>query len=154
MVLMTMEKKAIESFKEYAHRWRDIASQVQPSLMKKETAFIFVNTIPEPYYEMMIWNAMRNFMEIVWLWELIKHGIKNKKIERKSTLTPSAKKNIPSRKKREIPMLFLPISNPYGKFSMLTNLPMPQITFHPPLSYNSASTVLPTPTQTSNSGNS
>ena len=39
-------------------------------------------------------------MEIVWLWELIKHGIKNKKIERKSTLTPSAKKNIPSRKKK------------------------------------------------------
>ena len=35
MILMTMEKKKIESFKEYTCRWRDVASQVQPLLTKK-----------------------------------------------------------------------------------------------------------------------
>ena len=71
MALMTMEKKKRESFKEYAHRGRDIASQVQPSLTKKETTFIFVNTLPKSYYEKMIGNAIRNFTEMVWLGELI-----------------------------------------------------------------------------------
>ena len=46
MALTTMEKKATESFKEYTHRWWDTALQVQPSLMEKETTFIFVNTSP------------------------------------------------------------------------------------------------------------
>ena len=60
MALMTMAKKEMESFKEYAHKWRDIASQVQPPLTKKETFFIFVNTLHEPYYEKMIGNVMQN----------------------------------------------------------------------------------------------
>ena len=42
MALMTMEKRETKSFKKYAYRWRDVASQVQPSLTKKETTFIFV----------------------------------------------------------------------------------------------------------------
>ena len=58
MALMTMKKKEIKIFKEYAHSWRDIASQVQPHLTKKETTFIFLNTLLEPYYEKMIGNAM------------------------------------------------------------------------------------------------
>ena len=69
MTLMPMEKKKTKSFKEYAHRWRDITSQVQPPLTKKETTFIFVNTLLEPYYEKMIGNAMRNFVEMVCLEE-------------------------------------------------------------------------------------
>ena len=28
MALMTMEKKKIENFKEYAHKWRNVASHV------------------------------------------------------------------------------------------------------------------------------
>ena len=45
MALMTTKMKETESFKEYAHRWRDIASQVQPILMKKKINFFFVNTL-------------------------------------------------------------------------------------------------------------
>ena len=52
-----------------------------------------------PYYEKMIGNALQNFTEMVWLGELIEHGIKNKKIEGKSTLTPAVKKNTLSKKK-------------------------------------------------------
>ena len=49
--------------------------------MEKETIFIFVNTLLESYYEKMIGNAMRYFMEMVWSGELIEHGIKTKKLE-------------------------------------------------------------------------
>ena len=98
MTLMTIEKKEIESFKEYAHRWRDLASQIQPLLIKKETTFIFMNTLPKPYYDKMKRNAMQNFVKIVWSGELIEHGIKNKKIERKAT-PALTKKTIPVKKK-------------------------------------------------------
>ena len=47
----------------------------------------------------MIVNAMQNFVEMVWSGELIEHGIKNKKIEGKSTSALSAKKSVPSKKK-------------------------------------------------------
>ena len=36
MSLQNMEKKASESFREYAHKWRDLAAQVQPPMMDKE----------------------------------------------------------------------------------------------------------------------
>ena len=88
---MTMENKEIKNFKEYDHRWRDIASHFQPSLIEKETTFIFVNTLLEPYYEKMIGNAIQNFVKMVWSGELIEHRIKNTRIERKSTSTPLAK---------------------------------------------------------------
>ena len=55
-------------------------------MIEKETTFIFVNTLPNPYYDKMIGNAMRNFSKIVWSGELIEHAIKSKKIEGKTTL--------------------------------------------------------------------
>ena len=35
MSLQNMEKKTNETFREYAHKWRDLAAQVQPSLTDK-----------------------------------------------------------------------------------------------------------------------
>ena len=64
MALMTMGKKETESFMEFAHKWRDIASQI-PTLLTEKKTFIFVNTLPEPYYDKMIGNSMRNFAEMV-----------------------------------------------------------------------------------------
>ena len=58
-----------------------------------------MNTLPEPYYDKMIRNAMRNFTKMVWSGELIEHGIKNKKIEGKLTSTPPAKKTTLAKKK-------------------------------------------------------
>ena len=43
---------------------------------------------------------MQKFMEMVWSKELIEHGIKNKKIEGKSTSTPPAKKTTLAKKKK------------------------------------------------------
>ena len=99
MTLITMKKKEIESFKDYAHRWCDLASQIQPPLTEKEKSFIFVNTLLEPYYDKMIRNAMRNSSKMVWSGELIEHNIKNKKIEGK--VTPISVKKSASAKKKE-----------------------------------------------------
>jgi len=37
LTLQNMEKKSSESFTEYAQRWRDVATQIQPPLTKRET---------------------------------------------------------------------------------------------------------------------
>ena len=84
-----------------------VASQVQPFLIEKETTFIFANTFFEPYYDKMIENVMRNFTEMVWLGELVEHGIKNKKIERKSTPTkPVTKTNKAKKKEGDVHAVF------------------------------------------------
>ncbi|XP_050909121.1 uncharacterized protein LOC127122889 [Lathyrus oleraceus] len=43
--LLRMFQKDSESFKEYAQRWRETASQVEPPLTKKELTDLFVNTV-------------------------------------------------------------------------------------------------------------
>ena len=58
-----------------------------------------MNTLPKPYYDKMIGNAMLNFVEMVWSDELIEHSIKNKKIEGKATPTPVKKATLTKRKK-------------------------------------------------------
>ena len=68
-------------------------------MTKKETTFIFVDTLPTSYYDMMIGNVMRNFSKMVWSGELIEHAIKSKKIEGKTTLAPI--KRVMSVKKKE-----------------------------------------------------
>ena len=54
--LQNMEKKAIETFREYAHKWRDLAAQVQPPMTDKELNKMFLNTLKAPYYDRMIEN--------------------------------------------------------------------------------------------------
>ena len=68
-------------------------------MLEKETTFIFVNILQEPYYEKMIGNAIQNFTKMIWSRELIEHGIK-KNIEGKSTSIPHAKKATSTKKKK------------------------------------------------------
>ena len=49
--LQSMEKKTTETFKEYAHKWRDLAIQVQPPMIDKELNKMFLNTLKAPYYD-------------------------------------------------------------------------------------------------------
>ncbi|EOY01013.1 Uncharacterized protein TCM_010930 [Theobroma cacao] len=79
--LQNMEKKTTESFKEYAQRWRNVASQVQPPLTEKETTVMFVNTLRAPYYERLVGSATKNFVDMVISGEMIETAIKQGKIE-------------------------------------------------------------------------
>ena len=85
-----MEKKATETFKEYAHKWRDLATQVQPSMTDKELNKMFLNTLKTSYYDRMIGNSNTNFSDVVSVGEMIESGVKLGKIKsaeaKKSTL--------------------------------------------------------------------
>ena len=79
--IKNMEKKTSETFKEYAHRWRDLAAQVQPLLIEKETTVLFFNTLKALYYDKMVDNASKNFANMVISGEMIASVVKNDKIE-------------------------------------------------------------------------
>ena len=74
--------------------------------MEKETTFIFVNTLPETYYDKMIGNAMRNFSKMVWFSELIEYGIMNKKIKGKVTPTHVKRSTLAKKKKGNAHVIF------------------------------------------------
>ncbi|XP_017972497.1 PREDICTED: uncharacterized protein LOC108661122 [Theobroma cacao] len=81
LTLQNLEKKPTKSFKEYAQRWRNMASQVQPPLTEKETTVMFVNTLRAPYYKRLIGSATKNFADMVISREMIETAIKQGKIE-------------------------------------------------------------------------
>ena len=76
MALQNMEKKANESFREYAHKWRDLAAQVQPPMTDKEVNKMFLNTLKAPYYDRMIGNSNKDFSDVVSAGEMIEAGVK------------------------------------------------------------------------------
>ncbi|KAA0045606.1 Gag-pro-like protein [Cucumis melo var. makuwa] len=94
--LQRMEKKNVENFKEYAQRWRDLATQVQPPLTDKELIAMFINTIRAPYYDIMVGSASTNFSDVITIEERIEFGVKNGKIidsssERRRMMTSKKK---------------------------------------------------------------
>ena len=94
--LQNMEKKTTEIFREYAHKWRDLATQVQPPMVDKELNKMFLNTLKAPYYERMIKNSNNNFLDVVFTEEMIENGVKLGKTE-----STEAKKLIPKKKEGE-----------------------------------------------------
>ena len=76
MSLQNMEKKANESFREYAHKWRDLVAQVQPPMTDKKLNKMFLNTLKTPYYDRMIGNSNKDFSNVVSAWKMIEAGVK------------------------------------------------------------------------------
>ena len=71
MSLQNMKKKASEFFREYAHKWRDLVTQVQPSMTDKKVNKMFLNTLKTPYYDRMVGNSNKDFSDIVSTGEMI-----------------------------------------------------------------------------------
>ena len=76
MSLQNMEKKTNETFRDYAHKWRDLAAQVQPPMTNKELNKMFLNTLKAPYYDRMIRNSNKDFLDIVSVGKMIEAGVK------------------------------------------------------------------------------
>ena len=87
-----MEKKPTETFREYAHKWRDLAAQVQPPMTDKELNKMFLNTLKAPYYDRMIGNSNINLFDMVSVGEMIESGVKLNKIESTEAKKPTLKK--------------------------------------------------------------
>jgi len=60
-----MSKKSTETFKEYAQRWRELATQVEPPFPNNEMVAMFMGTLQSPLYEHMLDSVSSNFANIV-----------------------------------------------------------------------------------------
>ena len=78
--LQHMAKKNHENFKEYAQRWRELVTQVKPSLSEKEMVTVFINTLQSPFYDMMIGSISSNFSDLVIIGERVESGMRSGKL--------------------------------------------------------------------------
>ncbi|XP_052882276.1 uncharacterized protein LOC128290602 [Gossypium arboreum] len=98
ITLQNMEKKQGENFRQYAQRWRDVATQVQPPLLEKKTTILFVNTLKAPFITHMLGNATMSFSDIVMSGEMIENAIRSGKIDARE----SAKRSTPNRNENKV----------------------------------------------------
>ncbi|XP_017635842.1 uncharacterized protein LOC108477875 [Gossypium arboreum] len=98
ITLQNMEKKSNESFRQYAQRWREMAIQVQPPFLEKETTMLFINTLKAPFTTHMLGNATKSFSDIVMTGEMIENAVRSGKIEAKE----STRKSAPRKRDNEV----------------------------------------------------
>ncbi|KAA3481377.1 trans-resveratrol di-O-methyltransferase-like [Gossypium australe] len=98
ITLQNMEKKQNESFRKYAQKWREVAPQVQPPLLEKETTMLFINTLKAPFINHMLGSATKSFSNIVISGEMIENAVRNGKID----VGESAKRSAPRKKKNKV----------------------------------------------------
>ncbi|KAF1855012.1 hypothetical protein Lal_00033688 [Lupinus albus] len=118
--------------------WRGIASQVLPRLEEDEQITIFINTLPNPFFEKMIGNNTSEFNSLIKVGGRIEQSIKAGKIAAEQTVE-SKKPNYA--KKKEAEAHYVPPNNyqtrPYQNFNRNQPRPFqPQRTFDPiPVTY-------------------
>src|SRR3954469_14496891 len=101
MQLQNLSQKKEESFKEYAQRWREMASRVQPPLLEKELVKMFMATLQGPYYDKMAGSVSSGFSDLVVIGERIEDGIKSGKIQGASSNSYQAKRPTPNFAKKK-----------------------------------------------------
>ena len=74
-----MKKRLEENYKEYAVRWKNVASMVRPSLTSREENSMFVDTLI-PYYDMLIVNTFVKFGDLMYSVGRIEDRIKRGRI--------------------------------------------------------------------------
>jgi len=85
-------KKEGETFKEYAQRWRDLATQVAPPMVKREMITMMVDTLPVFYYEKLVGYMLSSFTDLVFAGERIEVGLKRGKFDYVSSISTHAKR--------------------------------------------------------------
>ena len=80
LTLQSMNKGPDEDYKEYAIRWKNMASMIRPSLTNREENSMFVDTLPSPYYDMLIVNTFVEFGDLMYSVGRIEDGIKRGRI--------------------------------------------------------------------------
>ena len=70
-----MKKGPEEDYKEYAIRWKNVASLVRPSLTYREENSMFLDTLPSPYYDMLVVNTFMEFEDLMYSVGRIEDGI-------------------------------------------------------------------------------
>ena len=80
LTLQSMKKGSDEDYREYAVRWKNAASMVRLSFTSREENFIFMDTLPSSYYDMLIVNTFMEFGDLMYSVRRIEDGIKRERI--------------------------------------------------------------------------
>ena len=80
LTFQNMKKEPKENYKKYAVKWKNVASLVRPSLTNREENSMFVDTLPSPYDDMLVVNALVEFEDLMYYVGRIEDGIKRGKI--------------------------------------------------------------------------
>ena len=80
LTLQCIKKRPKENYREYAIRWKNAALMVRSPLTNREENFMFVDTLPSPYYDMLVVNAFVEFRDLMYFVGRIEDGIKRGKI--------------------------------------------------------------------------
>ncbi|XP_070057755.1 uncharacterized protein [Nicotiana tomentosiformis] len=75
--IQNLKMKPIETFREYATRWRSEATKVRPALEEEQMNTFFVRAQDPQYYERMMVIEKHKFSDIIKLGERIEEGIKS-----------------------------------------------------------------------------
>ncbi|XP_040952755.1 uncharacterized protein [Gossypium hirsutum] len=110
ITLQNMEKKPNESFRQYAQKWREIATQVYPPLLEKETTILFINTLNAPFINLMLESVTKSFSDVVMTGEMIENTIRWGKIE----VGESAKRSNPRKRENDVSNVIVH-NNSYSK---------------------------------------
>ncbi|RDX85813.1 hypothetical protein CR513_32936, partial [Mucuna pruriens] len=113
--LQNMAKKDHEGFKEYAQKWRELAAQVQPPLAEKEMVSTFIDTLPTPYYEIIVGSVSSNFADLVIIGERIEAGLKRGKFASAMGQASYAKKVTQEKRKAEANAVIANTTAGYGQ---------------------------------------
>ena len=76
LTLQSVKKGSDEDYREYAVRWKNVASMVRPPVTNREENSMFVDTLPSSYYDMLIINTFMEFRDLMYSMGRIKDGIK------------------------------------------------------------------------------
>ncbi|XVF60749.1 hypothetical protein PTKIN_Ptkin08bG0073700 [Pterospermum kingtungense] len=95
ITLSTMEKRNNETFREYARRWREVATRVKPALESKEFSFMFIRTLKNPYYDRLLMLSGNDYADVVDKGELLEGEIKEGRVEDAS----SSRRSHPAKKR-------------------------------------------------------
>ena len=79
LTFQSMKKRLEENYREYAVRWKNVASMVRPPFTNREENSMFVDTLPSPYYDMLIVNTFMKFGDLMYFVGRIEDGIKRGK---------------------------------------------------------------------------
>src|ERR1051325_8972950 len=147
--LQNMSQKERESFKEYAQRWREVASRVQPALAERELNDLFMGTLPVQYYERLIGSTFSDFSNLVMVGERIEEGLKTGKISGGNVGPSTVKKVFNGFKRKEAetnavygargrgrgrsPARSAPVQVPYMSYPYVAAMQFPSMPYQQPM---------------------
>nr|XP_009602815.1 uncharacterized protein LOC104097896 [Nicotiana tomentosiformis] len=105
--LMYLKKKVLESFREYAIKWREQAARVKPPMDETEMVSVFLHAQETDYFQNMMFAMGKPFAEAIKIGEMVENGLKTGRILSQSALRATSQAiqsgsgGLASRKKKE-----------------------------------------------------